>query len=105
MSPGSPSNSFIPQGAHQLLTTLGSAAHLEQQVQAIERAVIELPNLVPDLSRTLIETCCTTILNERGFDCEGLGFKDLLKKRIQRSNLCQIQNYPDQKRRMLYESL
>ncbi len=61
-------------------------------MQAIERAVIDLPNLVPDLARTLVETCCTTILDERGIDCQGLGFKDLLK-----NTYSAIQLVPDAK--------
>ena len=39
--------------------------HIEEQVKAIERAVIENPNLAFDLARTVVESACRTILSER----------------------------------------
>lgn len=41
-------------------------AHIEEHVKGIERAVVENPGLAFDLARTLIESACRTILNERG---------------------------------------
>ena len=43
-----------------------------EHVKGIERAVVENPGLAFDLARTLIESACRTILNERGigFDPE-----------------------------------
>ena len=40
--------------------------HIEEQVDAIERAVAENSGLVFDLARTLVESTCRTILTERG---------------------------------------
>lgn len=71
---------FVMHGAREVLVLAGPASHLEQQLNAIETAVHGAPNLAADLARTLVETVCKTILNDRGHDSEGLGFKDLLKQ-------------------------
>lgn len=39
--------------------------HIESQVDEIERAIIRRPGLVFDLAKTLVESVCRTILNER----------------------------------------
>lgn len=39
--------------------------HIEEQVRAIEGAVLENPSLAFDLAKTLVESVCKTILNER----------------------------------------
>jgi hypothetical protein len=39
--------------------------HIEEQVAAIELAVVEKPGLAFDLAKTLIESVCRTILAER----------------------------------------
>jgi hypothetical protein len=39
--------------------------HIEEQVTAIERAVVENPGLAFDLARTLVESVCRTVLRER----------------------------------------
>ena len=66
---------------------------LEQQVYAIESAVTRSPNLAADLARTLVETVCKTILNDRGQpECDRLGFKDLL-----RATYAAVQLVPDEK--------
>lgn len=71
---------FTMHGTREVLTLAGAAVHLEQQVYAIESAVNKSPNLAADLARTLVETACKTILNDRGqTGCDKLGFKDLLK--------------------------
>jgi Abortive infection C-terminus len=41
-------------------------SHIEEQVKAIERAVVENPGLAFDLAKSLIESACRTILTERG---------------------------------------
>ena len=56
----------------------GDALHLEQQIKAIEQAVRDAPNLAFDLSRSLVETVCKTILTDRGA-VPPSKFKDLLK--------------------------
>lgn len=72
---------FIMHGAREILEFSGGAVHIEQQVRALENAVAESPNLAFDLSRSLVECVCKTILGDRGNgDCDSLGFKDLLKK-------------------------
>ncbi len=71
---------FVMEGARDILELAGSALYLEQQISALEKAVSESPNLVPDLARTLVETICTTILNDRGIESNSLGFKDLLQQ-------------------------
>jgi hypothetical protein len=40
--------------------------HIEKQVIALERAVLEEPGLAFDLAKTLIESACRTILTQRG---------------------------------------
>lgn len=40
--------------------------HIEEQVKAIEQAVVENPSFAFDLARLLIESACKTILTERG---------------------------------------
>lgn len=65
-------------GARQVLAMAGDALHLEQQIKAIERAVCDAPNLAFDLSRSLVETVCKTILTDRGATPPP-GFKDLLR--------------------------
>src|SRR4051812_16149297 len=50
-------------GVRAVLST--GAVRLEQQVVAIESAVNSNPSLVFDVSKTLIESACKTILNDR----------------------------------------
>ncbi len=84
---------FTMHGAREVLALAGAAAHLEQQIYAIEGAVTRSPNLAADLARTLVETVCKTILNDRGQpDCDKLGFKDLL-----RATYAAVQLVPDEK--------
>lgn len=84
---------FVMHGTREVLALAGIAVHLEQQVFAIESAVTRSPNLAADLARTLVETVCKTILNDRGRgDCDRLGFKDLLKATYEA-----VQLVPDEK--------
>ena len=55
---------FVMHGARSAMA--GGMAHIEEQVNGIERAVIENPGLAFDLSKTLIESVCRTVLSERG---------------------------------------
>lgn len=72
---------FVMHGAREIIEFSGGAVHIEQQIRALENAVAESPNLAFDLSRSLVESVCKTILGDRGNgDCDSLGFKDLLKK-------------------------
>jgi hypothetical protein len=44
----------------------GGMLHIEEQVKALELAVVENTGLAFDLARTLIESACKTIITERG---------------------------------------
>jgi hypothetical protein len=73
--------SFTMYGTRQILEFSSDAFHIEQQVTAIERAVLEAPHLAFDLARALVESVCKTILGDRGIPEAGTrGLKDLLKK-------------------------
>jgi hypothetical protein len=54
---------FVMHGARAAIA--GGMAHIEEQVNSIERAVLENPGLAFDLSKTLIESVCRTVLSER----------------------------------------
>lgn len=43
----------------------GGLPHIEEQIKAIETAVIENPGFAFDLAKTVVESACKTILNER----------------------------------------
>jgi Abortive infection C-terminus len=80
--------SFTMYGTRQVLELAGGAFHIEQQVTAIERAVLDAPHLAFDLARALIESVCKTILGDRGFPEAGApGLKDLLKKTYEQVQL------------------
>lgn len=55
---------FMMHGARAAVA--GGMLHIEEQVKALELAVVENTGLVFDLAKTLIESACKTILNERG---------------------------------------
>ncbi len=58
-----PTAPFVMHGARDAMT--GGLAHIEEQVKAIEQAVVENPGLAFDLAKTLIESTCRTVLDER----------------------------------------
>ncbi len=58
-SPGS----FTMHGARDAIA--GGLVHIEQQVTSIEQAVVENPALAFDLAKTLVESVCKTVLEER----------------------------------------
>ncbi|MHC1730265.1 MAG: abortive infection family protein [Syntrophobacteraceae bacterium] len=59
---------FVMHGARAAIA--GGMLHIEQQVKALELAVVENAGLAFDLSKTLIESACKTIINERGNEFE-----------------------------------
>jgi hypothetical protein len=63
--------SFTMHGCREVLRTATTAIHIELQVNAIESAVSENPGLAADLSKSLIETICKTILKDRGVEVKG----------------------------------
>jgi hypothetical protein len=54
---------FVMYGARDSIAS--GLMHIEEQVNAMERAVVENPGLAFDLARTLVESVCRTILRER----------------------------------------
>ena len=62
----SPNAHFIMHGARDAMAA--GLVHIEEQVKSIEQAVVENPGLAFDLSRTLIETVCKTVLRKRSVD-------------------------------------
>lgn len=56
-------SSFVMHGAREAIE--GGLTHIEEQVKGIERAVVENPGLAFDLAKTLIESVCRAVLNER----------------------------------------
>lgn len=61
-----PTTPFVMHGARAAVA--GGLGHIEQQIAAIEAAVFENPGLAFDLTKTLIESACKTILSERKVD-------------------------------------
>ncbi len=55
--------SFTMYGARAAVT--GGWSHMEEQVRGIERAVGENPGFAFDLAKTIVESACKTILDER----------------------------------------
>ena len=55
---------FVMHGARAAVA--GGMLHIEEQVKALELAVVENTGLAFDLARTLIESACKTIIIERG---------------------------------------
>ena len=55
---------FVMHGAWAAVA--GGMLHIEEQVKALELAVVENTGLAFDLARTLIESACKTIITERG---------------------------------------
>jgi len=81
---GSPSQPlFSMHGARAAVA--GGMLHIEEQVKAIELAVVDNTGLAFDLAKTLIESACKTILTERGgsFDKDD-DVPDLFKAASQR---------------------
>ena len=58
-----PAAPFIMHGARDAIA--GGLVHVEQQVKSIEQAVVENPALAFDLAKTLVESVCRAVLNER----------------------------------------
>lgn len=54
---------FVMHGARGAIAA--GLRHVEEQVKGIEQAVIDNPGLAFDLSKSLVESCCRTILLER----------------------------------------
>lgn len=59
---------FVMHGARQAIAR--GMRHMEEQVKALEQAVSDNPSLAFDLSKTVVESACRTILRERGIGFE-----------------------------------
>ncbi|HXO26471.1 MAG TPA: abortive infection family protein [Thermoanaerobaculia bacterium] len=59
---------FAMHGARAAIE--GGLSHIEDQVTSIEQAVVENPGLAFDLAKTVVESACKTILNERNVSFE-----------------------------------
>ena len=55
---------FVMHGAR--VAVAGGMLHIEEQVKALEMALAENTGLAFDLAKTLVESCCKTIITERG---------------------------------------
>jgi len=64
----SPNTHFVMHGARDAMAA--GLGQIETQVGVIERAVVENPGLAFDLSRTLIETVCKTVLHKHSVPYE-----------------------------------
>ncbi len=77
---------FVMQGVREALAA--GAHHLERQVTALESAVIDNPGLAFDLSKSIIESACKTILTDRGHLVdEDLDLPKLLKETLSKLKL------------------
>lgn len=63
MAVSSQEPAFVMHGARAAVA--GGMSHIEEQVKALELAVVENTGLAFDLARTLIESACRTIIAER----------------------------------------
>jgi hypothetical protein len=59
---------FVMHSARMAVS--GGLTHIEEQVKALERAVVENVGLAFDLAKTLVESACKTIITERGLNFE-----------------------------------
>ncbi|MCY4184736.1 MAG: abortive infection family protein [Rhodobacteraceae bacterium] len=59
-------NQFVLQASRQVSEMAPGAIHIRMQIQAIETAIEQSPAFVFDLSKSLIDTVCKTILEDRG---------------------------------------
>lgn len=62
---------FILQASRQVSDMAAGAIHIRAQIQAIETAIEQSPAFVFDLSKSLIDTVCKTILEDRGVKLPG----------------------------------
>jgi hypothetical protein len=85
MAAGFISAGFIMHGARYAMAA--GLFHIEEQVQSLEDAVFNNPAYAFDLSKTIIESACKTILHERNVTfADGDDLPKLFKK-VAQSNL------------------
>lgn len=76
---------FTMHGAREAMAN--GLAHIEEQVSALERAVIENPGLAFDLAKTLIESLCRKVLDDRGIAHSRTDDLPALFNKVKRSGL------------------
>ncbi|MFN3626064.1 MAG: hypothetical protein ACK4TP_18675, partial [Hyphomicrobium sp.] len=76
---------FTMHGAREAMAN--GLAHIEEQVSALERAVIENPGLAFDLAKTLIESLCRRVLDDRGIAHSRTDDLPALFNKVKRSGL------------------
>lgn len=76
---------FTMHGAREAMAN--GLDHIEQQVLALERAVMETPGLAFDLAKTLIESLCRKVLDDRGIAHGRTDDLPALFNKVKRSGL------------------
>ena len=78
-----PSEEFVMHGARDAIAA--GLGHIEEHVKALERAIVETPALAFDLAKTLIESTCRTVLDERSIQYSSADALPKLLKSTTRS--------------------
>ena len=68
---GNEPRAFALHGAREILAFTAGALNIRHQIETLERSVTEAPGLAFDLSKSLIESVCKTILADRGHPVTG----------------------------------
>jgi len=79
---------FEMQGTREVIKLYSGYKHIEITVSALEKEVSENPSLTFDLSKTLVESSCKSILRDRGFTVDdNLDVPRLLKETLEKFQL------------------
>jgi hypothetical protein len=76
-------SSFSMHGARE--ASANGLGHIDQQVRSLELAVQENPSLAFDLAKTLVESVCKAVLDERGLPYDKRDDLPRLFKEVRRS--------------------
>jgi hypothetical protein len=80
--------SFKMQGTQEVIKRYSGYRHIEITVSALEKAVSENPSLAFDLSKTLVESSCKSILKDRGYTVDdNLDVPRLLRETLEKCQL------------------
>ena len=85
---------FIMQGAREILEISAGAVHIKKQIESLELAIQSDPGMALDLSRTLVETVCLTILKDKGYEPSKEERKELPK--LLKLTIKQLQLAPEE---------
>jgi hypothetical protein len=79
---------FKMQGTNEVIKLYSGYKHIEITVSALEKAVSENPSLAFDLSKTLVESSCKSILKDLGYSVDdNLDVPRLLKDNLEKFSL------------------